>query len=266
MTILTKLKNKIRDTLRIAALSHPFDFSNRIKLLISYFFPRQLKLFLDFSTPEGIRVKNKNELSVYVDDFIHGDILEPAYIGRLKSKNSPVIVDLGCNTGLVAEYWMRLNPNTRYYAFDMMQECISATQDRLSKYKTVLCFDYALGNKNKSIDLSYDSATDCANSLNRTSGKKRRTVLMRRLDDVREIADIKEIDLLKIDVEGLEEPVLDGAMKTLGKSRYVVIELHLPKHREDYSNIVSILLKSGRVLYKVKSRNLYFKKCAPFKL
>lgn len=262
MAIFAKLKNKISNTAEMVTLSRAFDFSNRVKFLFSFFFPRQLKLFLDFSTPEGIRVKDKNELAVYVDDFIHGDILEPAYIDHLKSKNNPVIVDLGCNTGLVAEYWMRLNPNTHYYAFDMMKECILAAQDRLSKYKVVSCFDYALGDKNESTDINYESATDCANSLNRASGKKRRTVQMRRLDDVQEIADIKEIDLLKVDVEGFEEPVLDGAIKTLAKSQYVVIELHLPKHREDYSGIVSIFLKSGHVLYKVKSRNLFFKKHA----
>ncbi|MBI2033726.1 MAG: FkbM family methyltransferase [Candidatus Liptonbacteria bacterium] len=260
MSILTKIKNKIRDTAKVAVVSNKFDLANRTKLVLSCFFPRQTKLFFPFSTPEGIRVKKKSEISVYVDDFIYGDVLEPAYISRLKSKSSPVIVDLGCNTGLVAEYWMRLNPNTRYYAFDMMKECILAAQDRLSKYKTISYFDCALGDENKNIDISYDGTMDSSNSLTSTRGKTKRTVLMRRLDDIQEIKDIKEIDLLKIDVEGFEEPVLSGAIKTLEKSQYIVIELHLPKHCEDYSEIAGALLRSGHILYKVKSRNLYFKK------
>lgn len=260
MRFLTKLKNKIRDISKVAVHSHAFDFPNRVKLLLNLLFPRQIKIFLSFSAPEGIRVKNKSEISVYVDDFLYGDILEHAYISRLRSKNCPVVVDLGCNTGLVAEHWMRLNPTTRYYAFDMMKECIVATQDRLSKYKTISYFECALGDKNKSTDLSFNSTTDSANSLTKTSGKMKRTVPMRRLDDIREIADLKEIDFLKIDVEGFEEPVLVGASETLAKSEFIVIELHLAKHCEDYSEIVGTLLRSGHILYQVKSRNLFFKK------
>lgn len=259
MTIFSKLKNKVFNTSRIATESYSLDFSNRMKLLFNCFFPRQFK-FLPFSTPEGIRVKSRSELSVYVDDFIYKHVFEPAYIGRLKSKNNPTIVDLGCNTGLVAEYWMHLNPNTHYYSFDMMKECIVATQDRLSKYKTISYFECALGDENKSININYNTAVDSANSLTKTSGNMKRVVQMRRLDDVREIADLKEIDLLKIDVEGFEEPVLSGASETLTKSQYVVIEIHLAKHCEDYSGIVRTLLKSGHTLYQVKSRNLYFKK------
>jgi FkbM family methyltransferase len=260
MNVLTKIKNKIRDCLKIICISKEFDFINRAKLVCNTCFPRKVKCFFQFSTPEGIRIRHANEIPVYVDDFICGDILEPLYLDNLKSKEHPVIIDLGCNSGIVAEYLMRMCPGARYFAFDMMKECVEATRNRLSKFSGVSFYNFALGNENKTIELTFDSTTDSANSLCNNGGKNVRSVEMRRLDDAGIFKSIDTVDLLKIDVEGFEESVLAGALKTIQKSKFVVIELHLERHCNDYSYVSKILSQCGHVLYKVKARNLYFKK------
>ena len=48
---------------------------------------------------------------------------------------------------------------------------------------------------------------------------------------------IDDIDLIKIDVEGFEMEVLKGAEKTLGKVRYIMIELNNATKKYGSSNI-----------------------------
>ncbi len=54
------------------------------------------------------------------------------------------------------------------------------------------------------------------------------TVPMTTLDDV--TADLPDVSLLKIDVQGYEASVLAGAAKTLAKTRWVLIEANLRSH------------------------------------
>lgn len=56
------------------------------------------------------------------------------------------------------------------------------------------------------------------------------------LDD--ELEDVKEIDIIKVDVEGAECRVLAGAKKTLAKTRMAVIEYHGPDNRDMVKNIM----------------------------
>jgi FkbM family methyltransferase len=146
--------------------------------------------------------------------------------------------------------------------FDMMKECIEAANDRLSSYSnSVKLFNLALGSENKDIIVTFDEPTNSANTLlNDGNASNKRVVAMRRLDDVIEIKILSEIDLIKIDVEGYELPVLKGALETIKKCEFSIIELHLQKDLDDYSEIVNLYSSCGLHLYRVVRRNLFFKK------
>jgi FkbM family methyltransferase len=209
-----------------------------------------------------MQIKNKLEVPPYIDNFLHSDIIEPIYLAKLKQQSNPVIIDLGCNTGVLAEYFFKIVSNPQYYMFDMMKECIEASRDRLSSYgNSVKLFNLALGNENKDIIIAFDNPTNSANTLlNDDSASNKRNVTMRRLDDVVEIKTLSEIDLIKIDVEGYELQVLTGALDTIKKCKFSIIELHLKKDLDDYSEIINIYSSCGLHLYKVIRRNLFFKK------
>jgi methylase of polypeptide subunit release factors len=54
-----------------------------------------------------MQLKNKLEVPPYIDNFLHSDIIEPIYLAKLKQQSNPVIIDLGCNTGVLAEYFFK---------------------------------------------------------------------------------------------------------------------------------------------------------------
>ena len=257
--MLISVINKIYYILKVIYKSSNFALSRRIKLILSTIF--ETSFFLPFLTIEGIQIEKYKEVLPYIDNFLFGEILEPVHLSYLKSQNNPVIVDLGCNTGVLAEYYLKSITNVTYYMFDMMEECIKNCRQRLLNYSnSVHYFNLALGDENKNIVISFDNPINSANTILSHSSSNRRLVEMKRLDDIQEIAILKKIDLLKIDIEGYELPVLNGSLETIKKSEFSIIELHLQKHIDDYSEVVNIFANCGLHLYKVKSRNLFFKK------
>lgn len=66
--------------------------------------------------------------------------------------------------------------------------------------------------------------------------------------------DFKNIDMIKIDVEGYEEKVLKGAEKTFVKNniKIILIEFHLSKMFKEYNynNLINFLERNGYTLYK----------------
>jgi FkbM family methyltransferase len=61
-----------------------------------------------------------------------------------------------------------------------------------------------------------------------TSNHAAYEVALRSLDAIAVEVTLGEVDLLKIDVEGMELPVLDGARRVLGRCRRMVIEVSSP--------------------------------------
>lgn len=76
-----------------------------------------------------------------------------------------------------------------------------------------------------------DDAGDnpAADTLSDAPGRGRVSVRLRRLDDVLSEEGVSHVDHLKIDVEGAELRVLDGATQTLARARRLVMEVHPPR-------------------------------------
>ena len=85
-----------------------------------------------------------------------------------------------------------------------------------NKLSNMICYNVALGNNNQQVGLSNDTFTQ-AKHITDTG-----TIQMQTLDSY----NFKDVDLVKIDVEGYEMEVLKGAANTLQQSKYLMIELN----------------------------------------
>jgi FkbM family methyltransferase len=135
-------------------------------------------------------------------------------------------VDVGCHEGLFLEEFLRCAPRGRHFAF----EPIPMLADLLkTRFPTVKIFPFALGNCMGETTFYVIPEAPALSGLNRrefVDPAKRRegiNVRMERLDNL--IPEGTKIDLLKIDVEGAEGLVIEGALETIRRDKpYIIFE------------------------------------------
>jgi FkbM family methyltransferase len=150
-------------------------------------------------------------------------------------KNCKVFVDVGANIG---GYSIRTAKYCKVYAIEPLPRNykILKINEKLNNVK-INSFNIAAGNKNGKVKLYYT-----ARKWHKPSIKHEQNyfaeVEMKPLD---EIINEESIDLMKIDVEGAEDLVLEGARNLLKRTKMVIIE----KNKESFSNAYKILKEEG---------------------
>ena len=185
----------------------------------------------------------------YVQDKCLNRFIKYCLDKKVKLDN---VIDVGawCGTWSLAMQKFATNincfePNTVHY------ECL---QKNLQEFKNITTFNHAVGSKNSSIKLSEESATQNTRVIDEEGNIPIRTI---------DSLGLKNIDMIKIDVEGLEMEVLKGATDTLSSVKYLMIELNNNSKKYGSSNreIEKYLHKLGfRVLIKIWPDIVYRKK------
>tara|TARA_B100000035_G_scaffold293414_1_gene282837 strand:+ start:181 stop:702 length:522 start_codon:yes stop_codon:yes gene_type:complete len=127
-------------------------------------------------------------------------------------KNFRTYIDIGAHDGDTCIDFV--DKFKRVYAFEPNPESILKIPDTIKK------FPFALGNKREERVLTIPDNGDKYGSIVRhVSGFKQYSVSVRTLDGF----EFKEVDLIKINVEGMELEVLEGSTHTLMNWRPVVL-------------------------------------------
>ena len=130
-------------------------------------------------------------------------------------------------------------------------ECL---QKNLEKYKHIQLFNHAVGSKTGFVKLSEDTATQNTRVIEEAGN-----ISICTLDSL----DLQDVDMIKIDVEGLEMEVLKGATKILENVKYLMIELNNNSKKYGSSNgqIEKHLRNQGfRPLIKIWPDIIFYKK------
>ncbi|MBT8092100.1 MAG: FkbM family methyltransferase [Gammaproteobacteria bacterium] len=139
-------------------------------------------------------------------------------------QSGDTIVDIGSNVGEFSLY--AVSRGARAYAFEpdpTVYECLSYNLGRLPNAHSL-----KLALWNEQTTLRFSSAPDKADSSFFNPDSHVRDVLeleTSRLDDVAEIRDLETIDFIKIDGEGAEPEILEGAANTLRRTRRIAIDV-----------------------------------------
>jgi len=132
-------------------------------------------------------------------------------------KDSPVILDIGANTGVYALVAKTINPNAKVFAFEPVNRVYDKLQENiaLNSYD-IVAIKKAVSDKSGTAVI-YDtneehtlSVTVNRNTVNPEIQSVKTEIQTVSLDDFIREYDLKNIDLIKIDVEMHEPEVLQG--------------------------------------------------------
>lgn len=244
MDLLSSIERKI---------THIFTHKNPLKFLLGYFLLKShLCSFLTFRIHDVILRFFPSKLSwlLWADNTYYDDELA-FYSGYLKPGDN--VVDVGANIGLISLYSARLvkengsvlsmEPNPEI--FDYFSKNIE-----LNNMDTIKPVHAALGAYESSGYLDENSFDDCQVSISEKGGKKINIIPLDNLTK-----HYKKIDLLKIDVEGFEKFVLEGATKSLDKTKCILFESyeeHFSRYGYSCTDVFSLLKSAYFSLFRIK--------------
>ena len=178
--------------------------------------------------------------------------------------------DVGANIGiycfLAARYGL---PDAKIFAFEPQPQCIKYLNKTISLNdweNKLSVFNLGLGDKKAELEL-YLSGTGSTfdNSFNDNADSKKITIPVDTLDNQVEKLNIKKIDFLKIDVEGFEQKVLEGGLKTIERDKPIIF-LEIADHvrgrnyrNPNYEKTLGWLWQKGYVIYRA-DENFYLEK------
>ncbi len=170
--------------------------------------------------------------------------LEYGFLGPvLRDSSSPLIIDAGAHIGLFSLWALSVNPASRILSVEADPLTYAVLCENIARASTIVgswrAINRAAWEDRKRVRFS-DSGESMGHRVSETGTISVEGVT---LDDlIKMVAFNGEIDLLKVDVEGAEEPFLCANPSTLASVRNLVVELH-PKLC-DASQVESLLRSS----------------------
>ncbi len=167
------------------------------------------------------------------------------------NKRNLNIVDIGANIGAFTVYASMRAPDGKVFAFEPLSENFSVLNENveLNKSDNIKTFKLGILDKNIRIPiyLSEKNMNKGIGSVHKTNENIKEYIKCRSLKDIFEICGIKKIDLLKIDAEGSEYPILlNSDSKTLKKIDKIVLEFHDSlDNRYNYKDLKAHLIQQG---------------------
>lgn len=199
-------------------------------------------------------MRNKSIYSEKMDILIH-----------LFKKNAKIIIiDIGGHEGGFTELFRSSKMLKQSIIFEPLAYESRQLRKRFAD-STVTIIEAAVSDKNgettfyeynrssTSSLLAFNESLNASDHLNRDVAKEH-IVKSVRLDDVPEVNNLKNIDLMKIDVQGAEMMVITGATRTLGKTKYLVVELslqHVYQNAPLIPDVIAALREQGFILQRL---------------
>ena len=191
----------------------------------------------------------------------------------LSKIRSPIIFDVGCYRGVFSKKILNKIKNKKssykFYLFDVNKNVKNYLKDLINK-KNFIYNEIALSNKNGRANYYYNSFFESSgSSLSKLTKNDKKWVISRKiilkiffqqvgsflkltvpttsLDTFIQKNKIKKIDVLKIDVDGSEKDVLNGAKKAFKNNKVKIILLEIATKKREFNNseasIISFLEK-----------------------
>ena len=189
----------------------------------------------------------------------------------LRDLKPNLVVDVGANYGQFSLLCSKIWPQAQIIAFEPIPKCFNKMKQIFTSKSNIIIHNVALGNYNgessfhisKSIDSSsLLEITELQNSIFRKTYEKKQTIVkVTTLKDALEGVELPSGSILKIDVQGGEFEVLEGAVNTLQTFDYIFVELSFFElYLEQKLAGSTIVFLSSQGFKLIQMGNVYVKK------
>lgn len=159
----------------------------------------------------------------------------PPFIHQIKT-----IVDIGANIGAATVYFAMNYPSAHILSFEPDPDCYKLLKRNTEDLLHVSTFNIGLSDQSQQAQLFLGQIDPATNSLLNSALNSHETISIT-LQDIRKILteqSINEIDLLKIDTEGNELPILKALELMLPSIRIIYIEYHSEHDRLEIDRLL----------------------------
>lgn len=129
---------------------------------------------------------------------------------RFSLNENPIIFDVGGFLGDWTEEALKYHPNAIIYVFEPVSGYYNIIKNRYATNPNVKVFNFGLSNETKSIDISVGGDSS---SVHRVVGDVER-INLKCINDFVNEESIEKIDLIKINIEGEEYPLLEWMVES----------------------------------------------------
>jgi len=187
--------------------------------------------------------KTESSFKIAHDIFAGTTYPQVPFVGDVKT-----ILDIGANVGAAAVYLALNYPHALVYALEPGAKPFALLKQNAQPFDSVSVFPFGLYASDKTLPL-FRGRTDCVESSvcpnGRTEGGAEE-IRLRSAPQFLAEQGIERIDILKIDTEGCEVPILRSLAKYLPTVKVLYLEYHSERDRR----LLDELLAETHVLWK----------------
>lgn len=172
--------------------------------------------------------------------------------------NINTVLDIGANEGQFATEIRNILPQAHIYSFEPLKECFAHLQKKFVDDKKFTAFNIALGAHTEEVSMHKNMYTPSSSILEmadthkelfpHTAQSQKEVIYIKRLDDHINDIQLHPDILIKVDVQGFEDKVIQGGMSTFKKARAILIEtsfVTLYSNQPLFADIYNILTDLG---------------------
>ncbi|MEJ7678570.1 MAG: FkbM family methyltransferase [Segetibacter sp.] len=153
----------------------------------------------------------------------------------LINKGFRTIIDVGANEGQFASKMRKLFPSSEIHSFEPIPDVYNKLLEHFKDDPKFFGYNYALGNKHKEAQIYLNEYSPSSSLLKMEDEHKKHfdfakkesacNIVIKRIDDVMQIEFLQKPVLLKIDVQGFEEQVIQGGKMFIKGCEMIIIEV-----------------------------------------
>ena len=182
------------------------------------------------------------------EDPFQAHIIRGVTYQRIKGVSADNIVDVGANIGAASVFFALNYPEASIFSFEPVIKNYKLAKENTQHFKNIKIFNFGAYDENKRANIYLNQRNSGSHSIIRnwrgSDDKKSEKIRLINLGEFLPSLKVSIVDVLKIDTEGCELPILNSLSQFIPNIKVIYLEYHTSA---DKKKIITILGKTHYV-------------------